>query len=178
MKIRLVVSAALLGLVLSPAMAAITVSLTPAVVDVPTVGGTAVFDAYANIPESDAIVGFGFDPGIAGTGVVFDSFAVAAPFDPVATPDGDGIAGLTFPGPVWGANVHLGTLTFTRTSYLSPGGTPILLGDSYPLDLTEGFALVNPGAFAQVTYVGGLITPEPTALALLALGGLALLRRR
>ncbi len=179
MKIRVVVCAALLGLVLSPAPAAITVSLSPASIEVLTIGGTAVFEAYADIPESDAIVGFGFDPGIAGPGVAFDSFAPAAPFDPVGTtPDGDGIAGLTFPGPVWGAGVHLGTLTFHRSGWLPVGGTPILLGDSYPVDLSEGFALATPGAFADVTYIGGLITPEPTALVLLALGGLALLRRR
>jgi hypothetical protein len=48
--------------------------------------------------------------------------------------------------------------------------------------LTEGFALNPPpaGEFADVTYVPGeiTVTPEPGTLALLALGGLTLIRRR
>ncbi len=164
MKIRVVCCAALAGLLISPAMAAITVTLQP-------FEGMTSADVYADISASDAIIGFGFDIETTG-GITFDHFTVALPFDAVSTPDGDGIAGLTLASPVYGPHVLVGTAYFTFT-----GGPYRVSGsDDYPEDLTEGFALPTPGEFAQVTY--WFYAPEPTAGALLGFGALVLLRRR
>ena len=163
MKIRLVCCAALLGLLISPAMADITVTLEKG----PGLTGL----IYAEIPLQDAIVGFGLDAIIDDpAGLSYVGFVPGPAFDPVGSPDGDGIAGMVFPSDVvYGDGVLLGTLTFTGT------GSWVDLGVTAG-DLTEGFALPFPGAFATATFTGAYI-PEPAALVLLALGALALRRR-
>ena len=163
MKIRLVCCAALLGLLISPAMADISVTL----VHGPGLTGL----VYADIPLEDSIVGFGLDAIIqTPADLSYVGFVPAEPFDPVVSPDGDGFAGLLFPPDVvHGEDVLLGTLTFAGTgSWVDLGVTPG--------DLTEGFALAGVGGFAAATFTGAYI-PEPAALVLLALGALALRRR-
>ncbi|HPC22492.1 MAG TPA: hypothetical protein PK920_08420 [Phycisphaerae bacterium] len=163
MKIRLVCCAALLGLLISPAMADISVTL----VHGPGLTGL----VYADIPLEDSIVGFGLDAIIqTPADLSYVGFVPAEPFDPVVSPDGDGFAGLLFPPDVvHGEDVLLGTLTFAGTgSWVDLGVTPG--------DLTEGFALASVGGFAAATFTGAYI-PEPAALVLLALGALALRRR-
>ena len=163
MKIRLVCCAALLGLLISPAMADISVTL----VHGPGLTGL----VYADIPLEDSIVGFGLDAIIqTPADLSYVGFVPAEPFDPVVSPDGDGFAGLLFPPTVvYGEDVLLGTLTFAGTgSWVDLGVTPG--------DLTEGFALAGVGGFAAATFTGAYI-PEPAALVLLALGALALRRR-
>jgi hypothetical protein len=161
MKIRFVCCAALAGLLISPAMAAITVSLQPSA------------HVLADIPLADAIVGFGFDVIICCPDLTFVGFAPGPLFTPVSSPDGDGIAGLVFPPTVvYGPSVLLGTLSFSGSC-----GSYCFIGlEDTPGDLTEGFALPGVGQFAEVTY-WGLWCPEPTALGMLALGALALRRR-
>lgn len=163
MKIRLVCCAALLGLLISPAMANIAVTL-----EAPG-GPTGLI--YANIPLQDAIVGFGLDAIIQNpAGLAYVGFTPGPLFDAAATPDGDGIAGTVFPPTlVYGQHVLLGTLAFAGTgSWVDLGYTPT--------DLTEGFALPGVGGFAPATFTGAYI-PEPASLVLLALGALALRRR-
>ena len=101
-------------------------------------------------------------------------------FDPATAHDGDGLAALVQPpGAVWGTNILLATVYLQLDT---AGMTLLTPGDSNPAplfngDLFEGFTAA--GGFVPVNYIGGSITtPEPAALSLLALGGLALLRRR
>jgi len=163
MKIRLVCCAALVGLLISPAIASITLELQPA-------GLTGL--VYADIPLADAIVGFGFDALIVTPpGLTYTGFVAGPAFGPAPSFDGDGIAGMVFPpAVVYGDDVLLGTLSFAGTgSWVNLGATPG--------DLSEGFALPGVGQYAEVDYGPGAYIPEPAALALLALGALAVRRR-
>ncbi len=180
-------TALLLGLLISPALAGtIEVFINPAFQSVDLAAGTADVQILANIQEADAIFGWGIDLNRDNGNVSFTSgdVAVGPLFDPATAPDGDGLAGLVAPsGTVWGTNVLLATVTLTLNAL---GTTVLTPGDSNPFpfhgDLTEGFVGYPPEArdFRLVHYTGGsiTITPEPAALSLLALGGLALLRRR
>jgi len=174
MKMRAVCCMALLGLFLSPAMADVVVSFVPQDQDVELLAGTATVDIYADIPEDEGIIAFGFDIDIlSGTSATYSSFALAAPWDPIGDGD-DGIAGVLFPPDVATGNFLLGTATFDLVEL---GLTEIGMSDDYPDDLLEGFWLESMGV-ATVVYGTGTINviPEPAALALLALG--ALIRRR
>jgi hypothetical protein len=174
MKMRAVCCAALLGLILSPATADVVVSFNPAYQDVLLTDGQATVEIWADIPEDEGVIAFGMDVDIlAGTSAVYNSFALAAPWDPIGDGD-DGIAGVLFPPAVATGNVLLGTLTFDLVEL---GLTEFMGSDDYPDDLLEGFFLEGMGV-ASVMYGTGVINviPEPAAFALLALG--ALIRRR
>ena len=188
MRTKTVCVIVLLGFIgVGPAMADITVSVNPQdqVIDVADTL-TAYVDIVADIPESDAITGFGLD-------LAFDSYllgtatpTLGAQFNPYSggTPDGDGLGGLVVFSeiPVWGDDIHLATVQFDLTGYY--GVSPLIMSDDNPDDLTEGFAVVPPpfGEFANVVYVAGSIEtiPSPTAatLGLLGLFSLGLARRR
>lgn len=170
--------ALLLGLAVVPATAGIVVSVSPAFQSVDISAGTATIDIVANIPEADAVAGWGLDLTLVGTSVSIltpSGVAIGPLFDSVYAPDGDELAGLAFPNVVFGPNVLLATVTLSLDAI---GITDLLLSDDYPADATEGFAKLV--GFADVTYVPGQIevTPEPATLALLLISGLALIRRR
>jgi hypothetical protein len=177
-------TALLLGLLISPALAGtINVTISPASQYVPLVNGTAQVDILATIAEEDALYGWGIDLNLSNANVSFTAGDVVinqALFDPATAHDGDGLAALVQPpNAVWGTNILLATIYLTLNA---EGMTLLTPGDSNPAplftgDLFEGF--IDADGFVPVHYTGGvIITPEPAALSLLALGGLALLRRR
>lgn len=176
-------TALLLGLLVSPAMAAtITVRIDPQYQEVDISAGTAIARIKAHIPQADAIIGWGLDLTLTGTSIGLapdlpgdpNPLIPSPPFDPAYAPDGDHLAALVPPpNVVFGYDVLLATVKF---NLLELGTT--LLDLSYTLtDLTEG--LMTESGYAAVTFEGGSITviPEPAALALLALGVLAMRRR-
>ena len=187
---RLSICAVAALLMASPAWATITVSIEPASQSVDILAPSVSVDIVADIPETDAIVQWGLDLdfdglilGLSG-GSWFDAVAINETlFDTATSGDGDALSALVPPldAPLWGNDLVLATVTFTPVGL---GTSPLTLSDDNVSenDLTEGFALNPPpvGAFADVTYVGGeiTVTPEPGAIALLAFGGLCLLRRR
>ncbi|MCB9865563.1 MAG: PEP-CTERM sorting domain-containing protein [Phycisphaerales bacterium] len=187
---RSAICAVALGLALaSPAWATITVALTPAVQSVDIADPSVAVNIVADIPQADAIIHWGLD-------LDFDNLVVdlsggswasavsvnTALFNAATAPDGDALTALVAPAasPLWGDDLLLATVTFVPAGL---GTTALTLSDDNGTgDLTEGFSLNPPpvGAFADVTYIGGQITvtPEPGTLALIALGGLVLIRRR
>lgn len=180
MRTKVAFCALLIGLMASPSLAAIIVSWDPPVQFVDIAQGTTTINMIADIPEDEAIIGWGLDLDVFGFSASYLPPPVIGPlFDPVFAPDGDELAALVPPfpppGTVWGNDVLLATLTFS----LDDLGLTDLYGNYTQGDLTEGFWTEN-GQVQEVGFICGKIyvTPEPTSLALLALGGLALIRRR
>jgi hypothetical protein len=171
-------SALLAGLLSGPALAAtVDVYLVPQD-SVIGLGDTVMVDIYADI--SDPVLGWGLDLD-AGNPAVADktgNLSIGGAWNPAAANDGDDLAGLV-PFPPVGISGNGILLASVEFQGLSLGLTTLELGDDYPNDLSEGFAL-DPTGFADVTYTNGSIrvVPEPAALGLLVLGGLVALRRR
>jgi len=135
-----------------------------------------VFDVDIVATFTEDISAWGLDLNIDDETVAWlDSFGVNdPPWTPVLSSlDGDLLGGLIF-GSVGPGTHTLATLTFMAG--VMDGTTPISL--SYN-DEDEGFLQTDDG-LDDVMYEGARITvvPEPASLALLALGGIALLRRR
>jgi hypothetical protein len=185
MKVKLFAAVAVLAvatLVASPARGEVALEFVPQAATIPTVGGTVdidiVMDTVETVPgQPVAVVGWGIDLLYDNTKLMVTNVAIGPDWDPAFAPDGDELAGLAFPDPVSGQDILLATVTVEG---LTPGVWDIVSGNSYPDDLTEGFALDPTGFEPLVTDGTAVITvlPEPGSLALLALGGLAFLRRR
>lgn len=167
--------------VVAGASAAIDVSFVPPDASIVAPGFTTTVDIVADIPEAEAIVGWGLDVIVDDIGIANVTNVVLGPaFDAaLQNPDGDGLAGLVpLAGNVSGMDVLLATITYTG---YAQGTTLTGLGDDNPGDLSEGFA-IDPdlgGGFATVNYGCGCVQvlPEPTTLSLLGLAFLALRRR-
>ncbi|MCG8408426.1 MAG: PEP-CTERM sorting domain-containing protein [Phycisphaerales bacterium] len=178
-KLSFLVCLVVIGLLTGSARADIVVSALPAQQSFAPGPGSTTLDLIADIPEPDAIIGFGIDALIdtlLGPGnLTIDNVTIGTEFDLIAAPDGDELAGIIPPfDSLWGDGVLLATVgvswddvgIWTVTPSVTPG------------DLTEGFP--TPTGFADVSsFVGAQITaPEPGSLALTLLAGIALLRRR
>lgn len=173
---RMMLATLVVGAVVTSASATIVVGFDPVNSTIPSVGGSTMVNIVANIPEGEAIVGWGLDFGY-DNAIVSASVAVDPAFDPpLQNPDGDGLGGLAFPDAVFGPSVVLATITFDA---LANGMSVLTLGATVG-DVTEGFA-VDPdlgGGMADVQYDTGTIrVPEPASLMLLGLVALALRRR-
>lgn len=165
---------ALMALAATPALATVNLSFVLQDTTIPVVGGFANVEIRADFTET--IAGWGLDLNVANPGVAdLDSFTIGPLWDPVgASIDGDLLGGTSLLGVGPGANILLATLTFEAFGL---GTTPISLSVSGEED--EGFALYfDPGLDAVVFAEGTITVPEPATLALVALGGLAALRRR
>ena len=160
-------TALLIGLLASPVLADVMVSLVPDYVGGLTPGDPVVVDVFADI--DDPIVGWQLDLDTAGV-ASYDPMSTVIGVDWfAASDDGDALGGLAFPVPISGAGVHLATISLTYT-----GGSGLV--DVTDADFGEGFALY-PTGFADWTSTGVYLTPEPASLMLLALAGLVLRRR-
>ncbi|RMF76643.1 MAG: PEP-CTERM sorting domain-containing protein [Planctomycetota bacterium] len=143
---------------------------------VTTPGGVVNVNIVADM--TDKILGWGLDltlsnPGLASiTNVTVGPLWSGSPGN-----DGDGLAGLHFPPPgVIGNGILLATVELTAGA--STGTSDLILSVT-PGDQSEGFAL-DPSGFDTFTLNTGVlnVVPEPGALALLLLGGVAAFRRR
>ena len=161
-----------LAWILPASSGAATVSVSFEPLD-PTVilGDSFSVDIVADI--SDPILGWGLDIGFDSTILSLTGTTIGSLWQPAVAFDGDDLAGLAFPDAISGPNVLLATLTFDAIDLGTSGLTAsVTMGD-----LTEGFALIAPGTFADLTVIDGSVevVPVPAAVLLFASGLIGLI---
>lgn len=158
--------------------APVTVSFEPQY-SVVFVGDVFAVDLVADIP--DPVLGWGLDVTFDTSVLDLSGVTVDSAWFPTSGFDGDGLAGLAFPMPVYGDDILLATLTFEAIAL----GTSDLTSNITLGDLTEGFPLF-PTGFAEVTFQAGSVNAVPVPATIPAtillfssgLIGLAGLRKR
>ena len=154
------------------------------------VGLCSTFDVWVVADISEPLVGFGFELTYDDRLFELDTFAGAPDFAAVVDYDTNLLSGLAYPAPVSGEGVLLGTATFTVLA----GGTGEFGVDYLPGMPTQGFAEMSIGAFSELGSVepasvtaalvsadggsGSGSVPEPSTLVIMAVGGLAVVKRR
>lgn len=162
----------------SASAAMVDVSFSPSAQSVDISAGSTSVDVVATISGGGGVIGWGLDLGLTGTSVSLSNVAVNETiFDAATALDGDGLAALVPVDSLADGTYTLATLTFS----LDELGVTTLDMSYTVSDPTEGFP-VHPdfgGGFAPATFQSGSIevTPEPSALLLMALGALMLRRR-
>lgn len=137
-----------------------------------------LFEVIVQADINAPIIGFGFDVTFDPALASLESVAIATPFVPLVAPDGDGLAGVYFPG-VSGTDVLLATARFKA---LKDGVANIGIGVT-PGDGAEGFPEAA-GVFATWTVtsakvaLGNASIPEPATALLLVVGSAVVARRR
>ena len=129
---------------------------------------------------ADSILSWGLDLDLSDSSLLnLNSFMLGSNF--MSVPSDDGIGGAAF-GPLFGSNILLGTFEFTAVDFGSTvASTSNSLGDIF-----EGFTTTNffgPSVFnsasANIRVVSAVSTvPEPSTLAIFALGIMGLASRR
>ena len=169
-----------------PAQATIVLEFNQSDIEVP-VCTTFFVDLLADIPESDAILGWGLDLVYDNTQMSWDSLIIGPEWTPYPPPPltDDGFGGLSAfaPTPIWGPNTLLATLDFhcldVGFSTLDLAVTP---GDLMEGFMTDQFDQNGIAIFAEWTSTPANITqtPEPATIFLIGTGlaGLAAARRR
>lgn len=172
---RFILACAAACLAAQAAQAAVVLSVQPQDQTV-MVGDTFNIEIHASMTLP--ITGWGFDCEIVDPTIV--SFNGPPTIDggwwAAFAPDGDDLAALAFPNPISGGDVLLATYELTADQV---GETDIHLSITAG-DLTEGFALVTPGAFDDVVFEDGHVTviAAPAPAAFVALAGFPLLAHR
>lgn len=172
--------AALACINVMPAQALISLEFNPSDIEV-EVCDIFLVNLVADIPESDAILGWGLDLIYDPTQMSWDSLIIGLDWMPYPLPPftDDGFGGLAVfpPGLIWGDDILLATLDF---HCLDVGFSTLDLAVT-PGDPMEGFILPT-GLFADWEYTPGNVSqvPEPATLFLVGTGlaGLAAARRR
>lgn len=148
---------------------ALSLRLDPGLTTV-AVGQSFDVGLYLTATQPEAVLGWDFDLFYDPAQVAWTGTTLGGLWQSVPSLDGDGLAGLVFPDPIFGTDVLMATLSFRC---LGPGSSLLDVGLLSPADPNEGILTVN-GLLAQWTSTPGTVVQragvpsyDPGTLALL-----------